>query len=371
MINHLELINLSNATHNGTSIPSNWKPLNDDDIGFKEFGPITTQAYINTLTKKVVLTIKGTDGDLEDWTVVNQSFSTGDFPTEIKGLLKHAHDLNVKYGGAHGTNMSVTGFSQGGGLSELLSHTFGWSGNAQNAPDAGYIVENESYLTYLNDELKIEAKGVPETFVTITESGDVVDDFGKHLGSVVEINITDNNAGVLALIGLVPHPLFQGLALLLSAEDTVNQHDIQKLADHINSLDENEKTLFIEKLENAVNEDNSLFLENPDFSKVTTTAINQIGSLIISNNDFSNIEEISITASVATLADYAIYEEAKEFKTTEEGFENLKGAVASFAISSYFAKNDNISDLIGADGTFLRDFSKCTSNTHYTNKLAS
>ena len=107
-------------------------------------------------------------------------------------------------------------------------------------------------------------------------------------------------------------------------------------------------------------EEGSIFVENPDFSGVTTTAINQIGSLIISNNDFSNIEEILITSSVATIADYAVYGESKNFDTSNEGLDNLKGAVASFAISAYFAKNDNISDLIGIDGTFLGEFADFT-----------
>lgn len=98
-----------------------------------------------------------------------------------------------------------------------------------------------------------------------------------------------------------------------------------------------------------------------DYSVVTNTAINQIGSLIISNNpDFSNIEKIAVSTSVATIADFATYKGTDEFNSSQEGVDNLKGAVVSFAVSSYFAKNDNISDLLGMDGTFLGDLADFT-----------
>jgi Ca2+-binding RTX toxin-like protein len=98
-----------------------------------------------------------------------------------------------------------------------------------------------------------------------------------------------------------------------------------------------------------------------DYSVVTNTAINQIGSLIISNNpDFSNIEKIAVSTSVATIADFVTYKGTEEFNSSQEGVDNLKGAVVSFAVSSYFAKNDNISDLLGMDGTFLGDLADFT-----------
>ncbi|MDY0328109.1 MAG: hypothetical protein RBR07_07675 [Arcobacteraceae bacterium] len=98
-----------------------------------------------------------------------------------------------------------------------------------------------------------------------------------------------------------------------------------------------------------------------DYSVVTNTAINQIGSLIISNNpDFSNIEKIAVSTSVATIADFVTYKGTDEFNSSQESVDNLKGAVVSFAVSSYFAKNDNISDLLGMDGTFLGDLADFT-----------
>jgi len=101
--------------------------------------------------------------------------------SEIKGLVGYANELKGKYNPNSGdNNISVTGFSQGGGLSQLLSHTFGWNGNSQNAPGAGMIANNIGYQQHLS-KLGISAKGVPNGFLNIRELG-AADNFGTHLG---------------------------------------------------------------------------------------------------------------------------------------------------------------------------------------------
>jgi len=101
------------------------------------------------------------------------------------------------------------------------------------------------------------------------------------------------------------------------------------------------------------NEGNFVQTNKVDYSGVLNTAINQIGSLIIMNNqDFSNIEKIAVSTTVSTIADFATYK-GTDFNTTDKTVSNLQGAVVSFAVSSFFAKNDNISDILGMDGTFL------------------
>ncbi|WP_404833679.1 glycoside hydrolase family protein, partial [Aliarcobacter butzleri] len=88
-----------------------------------------------------------------------------------------------------------------------------------------------------------------------------------------------------------------------------------------------------------------------------------IGSIIIANNDYSNIEKIAISTSTTVVGqnvgEYIFWDKngtngtgafgdiATDYKNT------LQGAVVSFAISSFFAKNDNIADIIGMDGTFV------------------
>ena len=93
----------------------------------------------------------------------------------------------------------------------------------------------------------------------------------------------------------------------------------------------------------------------------------QIGSLINANNNFSNLEKILVTTATTTIGQIAgshigpsdspsTSSDSNSSSGGDSALEsNLKGAVASFAVSAYFAKNDNISDWIGADGTFGGD----------------
>ena len=96
---------------------------------------------------------------------------------------------------------------------------------------------------------------------------------------------------------------------------------------------------------------------------VINTAVGQIGSIVIANNNFSNIEKLAVNTSFATLGDFAEYKyggSENGFNTADTALDNLKGAVVSFALASFFAKNDNIADILGMDGTFiggLADFS--------------
>ncbi|MFA7092666.1 MAG: hypothetical protein WC149_12545 [Arcobacteraceae bacterium] len=331
MANHIELINLSNATHNGGTTPDEW-----NIIDTKSFGSITTQAYQNTITKEVVLTIKGTDGDLADWTVVNASFATGNYPKEIQDLVSYAYnEFETKY-----DNVSVTGFSQGGGLAELLSYTFGWGGNGQNSPGAGNIVVNPQYFEHIS-ELGIQAKGVSNDFVTIIEDGDIVDNFGSRLSDVFELNLTGDSSLLYAIGGiLVPEPLAKIYAIYKVVSERIGQHDIQKVTDYVNNLSDDEKASLLISLKKTTFDDNLVIYGDPsnpdkitftdengdyqewgkdkngnyvqtnatDYSDIGKTAINQIGSLIIMNNqDFSNIEKIAVSTSVATIADFATY----------------------------------------------------------------
>ncbi|WP_418179229.1 hypothetical protein ACNSOO_10915 [Aliarcobacter lanthieri] len=92
------------------------------------------------------------------------------------------------------------------------------------------------------------------------------------------------------------------------------------------------------------------------YADVIDMAINQIGSLIVANNEnFSNIEKITVGTAVSTIADFATYKYNGEgdFNLGKEGLENLQNAVVSFALTSYFSKNDNIADILGMDGTFV------------------
>ncbi|MCG3653499.1 cadherin-like domain-containing protein [Aliarcobacter butzleri] len=110
-----------------------------------------------------------------------------------------------------------------------------------------------------------------------------------------------------------------------------------------------------------------VFLEAEEGNQLSTKLGSSIGggigSIIIANNDYSNIEKLAISTSTTVIGqnvgEYLFWDSkngngtgafgdiATDYKNT------LQGAVVSFAISSFFAKNDNISDILGMDGTFV------------------
>ena len=82
-----------------------------------------------------------------------------------------------------------------------------------------------------------------------------------------------------------------------------------------------------------------------------------IGSVIIGNNDFSNIEKIAISTSTTVVGQNVgeyLGGKSDAFDNIDKDLGNtLQGAVLSYAISSFFAKNDTLADILGMDGTFV------------------
>ena len=106
-----------------------------------------------------------------------------------------------------------------------------------------------------------------------------------------------------------------------------------------------------------------IVLEAQEGSQLSTQLGTSIGSVIISNSDYSNIEKIAISTSTTVIGqnvgEYVFWD--KNNVNGSGAFDdiggdlknNLQGAVVSFALSSFFAKNDNLSDILGMDGTFV------------------
>ncbi len=94
-------------------------------------------------------------------------------------------------------------------------------------------------------------------------------------------------------------------------------------------------------------------------TQLGTSIGGSIGSVIIGNNDFSNIEKIAISTSTTVVGQNVgeyIFWDSKNgngsgaFDDIGADFKNtLQGAVVSFALSSFFAKNDTL----GMDGAYL------------------
>ncbi|MFY4860127.1 Ig-like domain-containing protein [Aliarcobacter butzleri] len=110
-----------------------------------------------------------------------------------------------------------------------------------------------------------------------------------------------------------------------------------------------------------------VFLETEEGNALSTqlgsTIGGSIGSIIIANNDYSNIEKLAISTSTTVVGqnvgEYLFWDSKNgngtgAFKDIEADYKNtLQGAVVSFAISSFFAKNDTLADILGMDGTFV------------------
>ena len=99
--------------------------------------------------------------------------------------------------------------------------------------------------------------------------------------------------------------------------------------------------------------------------------------VIANNQNFSNIEKITVSSAFSTLGDFAEYKyggSENGFNTADTALDNLKGAVVSFALASFFAKNDNIADILGMDGTFvggLADFTVSYTLGYYGSQAVS
>ncbi|RBQ28324.1 hypothetical protein, partial [Aliarcobacter vitoriensis] len=110
-----------------------------------------------------------------------------------------------------------------------------------------------------------------------------------------------------------------------------------------------------------------VFLETEEGKQLSTqlgsTIGGSIGSIIIANNDYSNIEKLAISTSTTVIGqnvgEYVFWDSKNgngsgAFQDIEADFKNtLQGAVVSFAISSFFAKNDTLADILGMDGTLV------------------
>ncbi|MCT7567409.1 Ig-like domain-containing protein [Aliarcobacter butzleri] len=105
-------------------------------------------------------------------------------------------------------------------------------------------------------------------------------------------------------------------------------------------------------------------------TKIGSSIGGGIGSIIIANHDYSNIEKLAISTSTTVVGqnvgEYLFWDKngtngIGAFDDIGKDFGNtLQGAVVSFAISSFFAKNDTLADILGMDGTFVGDFADFT-----------
>ena len=188
MASREDLVLLSDAVHNDKAPPDGWEKSRDKPFDGKD---IYIEHYTNA-SGEVVVAIKGST-EFGDWKNVNPSFVTGSYTAEIRELVEHIAELEDKYGKE---KLSITGFSQGAGLSQVMSEAFGIGGLAIDAPGGGKIAANPELAEHLAS-MGRTLQGMPDDFTTVIENNSLVGKLGTQLGDVEVVNLTEDQVATL------------------------------------------------------------------------------------------------------------------------------------------------------------------------------
>jgi len=210
--------------------------------GFSKYGKgldlpngLRIQAYVNESTKEVVIGTAGTTGPEDAPTFPDYQF--GGYHDQFREAVEYANDIqeSVKLGRPDGEAFSffVTGHSHGGGVSQVLSNTFGWDGATFDSPQASAIVANAEYKAHL-DELGLRPEG-PGNLVNYTERGSAVSDvpLRNYIGQHIELDLTPGGGGLIqgAIALLTPNPV-DGPLFVEDQWGEDGQHKAEKFADY-------------------------------------------------------------------------------------------------------------------------------------------
>jgi len=225
MANEIELSMLATDVYN----------IKDERVGFGRFEPLNKgidnketglrlQTYVDHEAKEIVFAIGGTD-ELKDWPGPNKNFAFGGYNDQFKQAVNEAIKL-YKNDDYEGYSFSTPGHSLGGGVAQVISHTFGWDGLSTDAPGASRVIASQGYLDHMK-ELGITPAG-PGHFINFTERFSPVSHvpLAEHIGEVMQFNLV-SDAGKWLQGGLliVGGPLATGIGLLLAGNDVLDQHD--------------------------------------------------------------------------------------------------------------------------------------------------
>ena len=222
MASREDLVLLSDAVHNDKAPPDGWEALEYKSLD--KNNDINIEHYTNA-SGEVVVAIKGST-EFGDWKNVNPSFVTGSYTAEIRELVEHIAELEDKYGKE---KLSITGFSQGAGLSQVMSEAFGIGGLAIDAPGGGKIAANPELAEHLAS-MGRTLQGMPDDFTTVIENNSLVGKIGVQLGNVEVVNLTEDQVATLTamLSSVVMGPVPQAMYTLVAAIglDFVREHNL-------------------------------------------------------------------------------------------------------------------------------------------------
>jgi len=226
-----------------------FKPLDQDNplssVDNKAFDKNTGKSgsglllhtYIDEKTKEVVISIAGSN-DGKDWLKTDPKFFIGGYNPQFQEAIEHALKVKQTYED-NGYKVSVTGHSLGGGIAQVLSHTFGWDGISTDAPAASKIINSDGYNEQVNQlvkDKKIDKPSGPGNFTNFTEHGSLVSSvpFATYVGKHMEFNLVNEKGKWLSsalVIGGVD-PLTKALGAYLGAKNLIAQHDKENFPGH-------------------------------------------------------------------------------------------------------------------------------------------
>ena len=137
-------------------------------------------------TNEIVFAVRGSDTEPDgssDWgpNGANAAF-TGTLHPQVQEAIEYVNQFKIDHEdqGEYFT-YSTTGHSKGGGIAQILAHTFGMEGTALDPVAGGAVVESPGHVA-LVAELGIDPPGIPEHgFTNSMENGSLIGEFLENL----------------------------------------------------------------------------------------------------------------------------------------------------------------------------------------------
>ena len=164
-------------------------------------------AYMNDITKEVVVSYRGTDGLTGD-IGADIAFKTGSWnpqfeaAAEFTARVKHDPDVASKLKGG-GYTLLTTGHSLGGGIAQLMGKMFDAGGASFDAPGASVVANSTGYAAAQARYAGDSSGQIGASFFNYVSQGSAISSVGTHLGQDQSlVNLADPSAAPL-LVGVL------------------------------------------------------------------------------------------------------------------------------------------------------------------------
>lgn len=226
-----QLSTLANISYSDTppQVVGDWHYLSQSAKSSTGFFAV---AYVNNITKEVVVSYRGTDG-LKGDISADIAFQTGSwnpqfdeaakFTAEIKSDLRVA-PLLEKNGGY---NLLTTGHSLGGGIAQVMGKMFDTDGATFDAPGASVIVSSAGYAAAQARYAGDSGGQIGSKFFNYVSQGSAISSVGTHLGQDQSlVNLADASAAPLlvGVLGAMTGGAALGLLGLGAAANVLDTH---------------------------------------------------------------------------------------------------------------------------------------------------